>query len=126
MTETLDKDLRSIQEVRDLVRRAKTAHAEYAAFSQEQVDRIVVAIASACTAEAERLAKMAVEETGFGVWQDKILKNLLGSAMTYDSIKDLKTVGVLNRDEQQGVWEVAVPMGIVAALIPSTNPPLRK
>lgn len=117
-----DKDLRSIQEVRNLVAKAKTAQQIYAEFSQEQVDRIVKAIAEACVANAEKLAKMAVEETGFGVWQDKILKNLLGSAITYDSIKDLKTVGILTEDRKTQVWEVAVPMGIVAALIPSTNP----
>ncbi|MBQ2893589.1 MAG: acetaldehyde dehydrogenase (acetylating) [Oscillospiraceae bacterium] len=117
-----DKDLRSIQEVRDLVAKAKAAQEIYAGFSQSKVDNIVKAVAEACAANAQRLAKMAVEETGFGVWQDKILKNLLGSAITYDSIKDLKTVGVLSEDNEKKVWEVAVPMGIVAALIPSTNP----
>jgi len=117
-----DKDLRSIQEVRNLVAKAKAAQEIYATFSQTQVDNIVKAVADACVANAQRLAKMAVEETGFGVWQDKILKNLLGSAITYDSIKDLKTVGILSQDNQKKVWEVAVPMGIVAALIPSTNP----
>ena len=117
-----DKDLRSIQEVRNLVAKAKAAQEAYANFSQTQVDNIVKAVADACVANAQRLAKMAVEETGFGVWQDKILKNLLGSAITYDSIKDLKTVGILSEDNQKKVWEVAVPMGIVAALIPSTNP----
>ena len=117
-----DKDLRSIQEVRDLVAKAKAAQEIYATFSQSKVDTIVKAVAEACAANAQRLAKMAVEETGFGVWQDKILKNLLGSAITYDSIKDLKTVGILSEDNEKKVWEVAVPMGIVAALIPSTNP----
>ena len=117
-----DKDLRSIQEVRNLVAKAKVAQEEYANFSQEQVDRIVKAVAEACVPHAERLAKMAVEETGFGIWQDKILKNLLGSAITYDSIKDMKTVGILSEDPVKKIWEVAVPMGIVAALIPSTNP----
>ncbi len=117
-----DKDLRSIQEVRDLVAKAKAAQEIYATFSQSKVDAIVKAVAEACAANAQRLAKMAVEETGFGVWQDKVLKNLLGSAITYDSIKDLKTVGILSEDSVKKVWEVAVPMGIVAALIPSTNP----
>ena len=93
-----DKDLRSIQEVRDLVAKAKAAQEIYATFSQSKVDAIVKAVADACAANAQRLAKMAVEETGFGVWQDKILKNLLGSAITYDSIKDLKTVGILSED----------------------------
>lgn len=117
-----DKDLRSIQEVRDLVSRAKAAQAEYSRFTQEQVDQIVRSIAEACAANAEPLAKKAVEETGFGVWQDKVLKNLLGSTMTYDSIKDLRTVGILREDTEKKLWEIAVPMGVVAALIPSTNP----
>ena len=117
-----DKDLRSIQEVRDLVAKAQTAQAEFASYSQEQVDRIVKAIAEACAAQAEPLAKMAVEETGFGVWQDKVLKNLLGSTMTYESIRDMKTVGILREDPLNKVWEIAAPMGVVAALIPSTNP----
>lgn len=117
-----DRDLQSIQEVRCLIARAKAAQEEFAGFSQAQVDQIVKAIAQACAENAQRLAKMAVEETGFGVWQDKVLKNLLGSTMTYESIKDLKTVGILREDRERGLWEVAVPMGVVAALIPSTNP----
>ena len=117
-----DKDLRSIQEVRDLVKRAKEAQKEFASYTQEQIDRIVKAMAEACVPHAERLAKMAVEETGFGVWQDKVLKNKLGSTITYESIKDLKTVGILREDPATGITEVGVPMGVVAALIPSTNP----
>lgn len=117
-----DRDLYSIQEVRNLVAKAKTAQAEYAQFDQKRIDEIVRAVAAACAAEAERLAKMACEETGFGVWQDKVLKNLLGSTMTYEAIKDLKTVGVLREDKEKKVTEIGVPMGVVAALIPSTNP----
>lgn len=120
--ELCDKDLLSIQEVRNLVAAAKTAQAEYAGYDQEKIDAIVQAVAEACAGEAERLAKMAVEETGFGVWQDKVLKNKLGSTMTYESIKDLRTVGILREDEEKGITEVGVPMGVVAALIPSTNP----
>ena len=117
-----DKDLYSIQEVRNLMKRAKAAQEEFASFTQEQVDAVVKSIASACEKNAERLAKMAVEETGFGIWQDKVLKNLLGSRMTYESIRDMKTVGVLREDKSRGLLEVGVPMGVVAALIPSTNP----
>lgn len=117
-----DKDLLSVQEVRDLVTKAKTAQTEYAAYDQQQVDAIVCAVAKACAAQAERLAKMAAEETGFGIWQDKVLKNQLGSTMTYESIKDMKTVGILRDDREKGILEVAVPVGVVAALIPSTNP----
>ena len=117
-----DKDLRSIQEVRNLVARAKAAQAEFASFSQSHVDQICKAIADACAANAERLAKMAVEETGFGVWQDKVLKNILGSTSTYNSVKDMKTIGILNEDTSKKVWEIAVPMGVIAAVLPSTNP----
>ena len=118
----LDRDLKSIQEVRNLITNAKKAQEAYASFTQAQVDHIVEEIAKAGAAHAEELAKMAVDETGFGVWQDKILKNLLGSTMTYDSIKDMKTVGIIRDDPAAGIFEVAVPMGVVAALIPSTNP----
>ena len=79
---TLDRDLQSIQEVRNLIANAKEAQKVLATYSQEKIDRIICEIASACAAQAERLAKMAVEETGFGVWEDKVLKNLLGSTIT--------------------------------------------
>ena len=117
-----DRDLYSIQEVRNLIKRAKAAQEEFASFSQEQVDAVCRAVAEAGAKNAEKLAKMAAEETGFGVWQDKVLKNQLGSTMTWDAIKDMKTVGVIREDEARGITEVAVPMGVVAALIPSTNP----
>lgn len=118
----LDRDLQSIQEVRNLIAKAKKAQEEYATFSQERVDSIVKAIAEACASQVEPLAKMAVQETGFGVWQDKVLKNLLGSTVTYEYIKDMKTVGIINEDGSKGIMEIGTPMGIIAALIPSTNP----
>lgn len=118
----LDKDLQSIQEVRDLVRRAKAAQYVLKEYSQTQIDSIVKTIALACEQNAERLAKMAVEETGFGIWQDKVAKNLLGSRLVYEYIKDLITIGILNEDQQNKIIEVAVPVGVVAALVPSTNP----
>ncbi len=117
-----DRDLYSIQEVRNAVKAAKAAQAIYRTFDQAKVDGIVAKIAQACAANAEKLAKMAVEETGFGIWQDKVLKNLLGSSITYDYIKDMKTVGILCEDKEKGLMEIGVPMGVVAALIPSTNP----
>lgn len=119
---TLDRDLQSIQEVRNLIANAKEAQKVLATYSQEKIDRIICEIATACAAQAECLAKMAVEETGFGVWEDKVLKNLLGSTITYDSCKDMKTVGIIKDCPECGIMEVGVPMGIVAALIPSTNP----
>ena len=71
------------------MKRAVEAQRQFAEFSQEQVDRVVESIAAACEENAARLAKMAVEETGFGIYEDKILKNLLGSRITYESIKDM-------------------------------------
>ena len=117
-----DRDLQSIQEVRDLIAAAKEAQQIFATYDQARVDAIVAEIARACAAEAERLAKMAVEETGFGIWQDKVLKNLLGSTMTYESIRDMKTIGILREDPINKTMEVGTPVGVVAALIPSTNP----
>lgn len=118
----LDRDLQSIQEVRDLVAASKAAQREYAAFPQERMDAVTAAVAAACAQEAEPLAKLAAEETGFGNWRDKVVKNILGSTMTYESIKAMKTIGVLRDDRAKGIMEIGVPMGVVAAIIPSTNP----
>ncbi|MDD7391760.1 MAG: aldehyde dehydrogenase family protein, partial [Fusobacteriaceae bacterium] len=116
----MDRDLLSIQQVRDLIKAAKEAQKEFATFSQERIDRVVEAISMEVRKYSERLAKMANEETGFGKWQDKIIKNKFASEFLYDYIKDMKTVGILNQTET--LMEVGVPMGVVAALIPSTNP----
>lgn len=117
-----DKDLRSIQEARDLMRRAKTAADAMAELDQAQLDTIVKAVAEACQANVVPLAKMAQQETGFGKWQDKVLKNLLGCRIVYNDIKDQKLVGVLREDKEKGIVEIGVPVGVVVALIPSTNP----
>nr|WP_315529293.1 acetaldehyde dehydrogenase (acetylating) [Carnobacterium maltaromaticum] len=117
-----DKDLVSIQEVRDLIGHAKKAQKELANMSQQQIDTICEAIAKAGYDNRVKLAKMAHEETGFGIWQDKVVKNAFGSKGVFEAIKDMKTVGVLSDDEQTKVMEVAVPVGVVAGLIPSTNP----
>ncbi|MGD8189838.1 acetaldehyde dehydrogenase (acetylating) [Brevibacillus ginsengisoli] len=120
--EIVDKDLASIQEVRCLIAKAKEAQKQLAAMSQEQIDRIVKAIADEGFAERERLAKMACTETGFGRWEDKIIKNTFASKYVYESIKDLKTVGILKEDKENKLLEIAVPVGVIAGLIPSTNP----
>ncbi len=117
-----DKDLLSIQEVRHLIQRAKVAQQKLALMSQEQIDTIVKVVAKACYDQRERLAKMAAEETGFGKWQDKVLKNALASKGILEEIKDMRTVGILNEDKENKVIEVGVPVGVVAGLIPSTNP----
>jgi acetaldehyde dehydrogenase (acetylating) len=116
-------DLRSIQEARTLSAKAKAAQQQtLAGFSQEQVDRIVDAMAAAGRGEAERLARLAHEETGFGNVKDKTAKNLFCSTEVHAYIRPLRTVGILREDRETGVVEIAEPMGVVAAVIPSTNP----
>ena len=117
-----DKDLLSVQEVRDLVEKAKKAQQEFAQKSQEEVDAIVKSVAEAGVRNAKRLAKMAHEETGFGIEADKVIKNVFGSRGVYEAIKDMKTIGVLEVDEEKKTKKIAIPVGIVAGLIPSTNP----
>ncbi len=118
----LDKDLKSIQEARLLTAKAKEAQIEFSRFSQQQVDQIVKAMAEAGYAASESLAKMAAEESGFGRWQDKIIKNQFSTKNVYDSIKDLKTVGIVDIEANGKIIKIAVPMGVVCALVPSTNP----
>ncbi len=118
----IDKDIQSIQEMRDLVKTAKEAQLEFKHYNQRQVDKIVKAMADAGFRESERLAKLAHEETGFGKWQDKVIKNHFGTRDVYESIKDLKSVGVIDVEQGGKVIRIAEPMGVVAALIPSTNP----
>ena len=117
-----DKDLLSVQEVRDLVEKAKAAQQELAQKSQAEVDALVASIAKAGVRNAERLAQMANEDTGFGKVADKVIKNIFGSQMVYEHIKDMKTVGILDRDEANKTYTIAAPVGVIAGLIPSTNP----
>ena len=122
MVELTDKDLVSIQEVRNLLKRATEAQKQLAKMSQEQIDKITKAIADAGYNNAEKLAKMANEETGFGRWQDKVIKNVFGSRIVYESIKNQKTVGIIEEDNEHKTIDIAVPVGVIAGLIPSTNP----
>jgi acetaldehyde dehydrogenase (acetylating) len=119
---TKDRDLRSIAEARALAERAKQAWYELAEFSQERVDAIVDAMATAAAAQAEACAHLAVEETGYGVVEDKIQKNLFSARKVYQFIRPMKTVGVVARHEATRVVEIAEPFGVVAAVVPSTNP----
>jgi acetaldehyde dehydrogenase (acetylating) len=121
-TAQTDRDLASIKEARALVRRAREAAAALAEFSQEQIDAIVDAMAAAVTPQAEALARLAHEETGYGVVADKVQKNLFASEKVYRFIRPMKTVGVIARLEDRKVVEIAEPFGVVAAIVPSTNP----
>ncbi len=118
----MDKDLISVQEARDVVRAAKEAQKSFARFSQADVDKIVKAMADAGFAAADRLARMAADETRMGRYEDKIAKNEFGTRDVWEYIKDMKTVGVIRHDEKRKVYDIAWPMGVVAAIIPTTNP----
>jgi acetaldehyde dehydrogenase (acetylating) len=117
-----DRDLASVQEARALARRAREAQRALAELSQAQIDAIVDAMAAAVTPQAEALARLAVEETGYGVVADKVQKNLFASERVHAFIRPMRTVGVVNRDETRRVVEIAEPFGVVAAVVPSTNP----
>ncbi|MCL2023382.1 MAG: acetaldehyde dehydrogenase (acetylating) [Oscillospiraceae bacterium] len=118
----LDKDLQSVQEVRLLVEKAANAQQILASYNQERLDEICAEMARIAENNAEKLAKMAHEETGYGVWQDKVRKNLLASRDTWAHAKLQKVVGVLRSDKERGLIEIGVPVGVIAAIIPSTNP----
>lgn len=118
----LDKDLLSIQEARTLATQARDAQRQFLHATQAEVDRICAAMAQAAADAAVTLGKMASEETGYGVPEHKTLKNLLSSQLLWDAIKDIPTVGVIRSDPQKGTYDIAWPMGVVAALTPSTNP----
>ena len=117
-----DRDLASISEARTLARRAKAAWLELAEFDQDRIDAIVDAMATAAASQADAFARLAVEETGYGVVADKIQKNLFASQRVHEFIKPMKTVGVVARHEETRVIEIAEPFGVVAAVVPSTNP----
>lgn len=117
-----DDDLLSIQQVRSLLKKAKAAQQVLATLSQEQVDRICEAMCQAGFRAAEPLARLTVEESGFGVVDYKIKKNQFATQGLWEAIKGMKTVGILRRDDEQRVYEIAEPMGVTAGIIPITNP----
>jgi acetaldehyde dehydrogenase (acetylating) len=109
-------------EINGLVSGVISAQKKFEEFSQQQVDCIVEAMAKEAERNAVALAEMAVEETGFGRVEDKIIKNILASRNIYEYIKEMKTVGVVNSYPDLGIDEIAAPVGLVLAIIPSTNP----
>src|SRR3989441_3313948 len=115
-----DKDLISVQQARDLVDAAHRAQTELARFDQSKIDRICEAMATAALRESPRVAALAVEETGYGVPADKQEKNRFAAEDVWNYFRGLRTVGVVS--ESKDVVEIASPRGVVAAIIPSTNP----
>ena len=118
----MDKDLESIQEVRTLCKRTRQAQAILSELSQEKVDTIVRAMKDAILANAEILAKEAIDETKLGIYEDKVIKNRFAAENVYESIKNMKTVGIINEYPERKVYEIAEPMGPIAGIIPMTNP----
>lgn len=101
---------------------AELATASFENYTQEKVDKIIEAVHLIGLENREKLAKMAVEETGIGKWEDKVIKNILSTKYIYEDIKDLKTVGVISKDDNSNIIEVAQPIGSILAIIPATNP----
>jgi acetaldehyde dehydrogenase (acetylating) len=118
----MHKDLQSIQEARDLAEASYTAFQAFEHFTEDQVEKILSEISKAGIANAAPLAKMAVEETGYGNAEHKTLKNLFCAQDVYNAIRPMKTIGIVNEDPEKKVFEVASPIGVIAAIIPSTNP----
>jgi acetaldehyde dehydrogenase (acetylating) len=118
----LDSDLAALADARNKAREARTAFRAFAGADQDKVDSIVRAMSQAGTAAAKELARMAVDETGFGVYEDKILKNLYNTQFVAASILPMRTIGVLWVDEVNRMTAIGSPMGVIAAIIPVTNP----
>jgi acetaldehyde dehydrogenase (acetylating) len=118
----VNEDLESIQEARRLVEAAYTAFQKFEHFTEEQVERILLEISRVGITNAESLAKMAVDETGYGTVEHKTLKNLFCARDVYNAIQPMKTVGIVNEDREKKILEIASPIGVIAAIIPSTNP----
>ena len=118
----MDKDLQSVQEARSLLNAAHDAWTKFEHFTEDQVERILLEMSKVGIANAEPLARLAVEETGYGTVEHKTLKNLFCADDVYRAIRPMKTVGIVNEDAEKKVFEVASPIGVIAAIIPSTNP----
>ena len=112
----------SAEKLEEALVRIRKAQQIFATYTQEQVDKIFLAAASAATKARIPLAKMAVEETGMGIVEDKVIKNNYASEYIYNAYKDTKTCGVIEEDKAYGIKKIAEPIGVVAAVIPTTNP----
>ena len=120
--ENIDHDLRSVQEARNLARLGKIATDQIAEYTEEQINRILCNMVRVAEENAVCLAKMAVEETGFGKVEDKTYKNHMASTIVYNAIKDMKTIGVIKENFAEKVTDIAEPVGLIMGIVPSTNP----
>ena len=112
----------SVEALKTTITKVKKAQAQFAKFSQEQVDKIFLAAATAANQARIPLAKMAAEETGMGVIEDKVIKNHFASEYIYNKYRNEKTCGVIEEDKSYGIKKIAEPIGLIAAVIPTTNP----
>ena len=111
-----------VEKLQEAIERTREAQKKFATYTQEQVDKIFLAAASAANKARIPLAKMAVEETGMGIVEDKVIKNNYASEYIYNAYKDAKTCGIIEEDKAFGTKKIAEPIGVVAAVIPTTNP----
>lgn len=116
------KIIDGVEALEEAISKIKIVQKEFAKFSQEQVDKIFFAAASAANKQRIPLAKMAVEETGMGIVEDKVIKNNYASEHVYNAYKNVKTCGVIEEDTAYGSKKIAEPIGVIAAVIPTTNP----
>ena len=112
----------SVEKLEEAIARVRNAQKVFATYTQEQVDKIFMAAASAANKARIPLAKMAVEETGMGIVEDKVIKNNYAAEYIYNAYKDTKTCGIIEEDKAFGTKKIAEPIGVVAAVIPTTNP----
>ena len=112
----------SVETLQEAIAKTREAQKKFATYTQEQVDKIFLAAASAATKARISLAKMAVAETGMGIVEDKVIKNNYASEYIYNAYKETKTCGIIEEDKAFGIKKVAEPIGVVAAVIPTTNP----
>ena len=120
--ETTRELVDSVEKLEALIAKVRAAEAVFATYTQEQVDKIFFEAAMAANKARIPLAKMAVEETGMGVVEDKVIKNHYASEYIYNAYKDTQTVGVVEEDKAYGIKKIVEPIGVVAAVIPTTNP----
>lgn len=118
----LDRDICSIQEARNLIKAACRAQEALKCFTQAQIDTIINAMREAGEANAGRLAQMAVAETGMGRYEDKCFKNFFAARYVFEYIQEMKTVGIIREDRANRIWEIAEPVGVIAGIVPTTNP----
>ena len=110
------------QELTEALAKCRAAQEKFATYTQEQVDKIFLAAATAANQMRIPLAKQAVAETGMGVVEDKVIKNHYAAEYIYNAYKDSKTCGVIEEDTAYGIQRIAEPIGVIAAVIPTTNP----